>query len=89
MTGNSNHSDATPTTLTIGQLVAEPGAKVQGFLRVHGSDLEMPLTLVNGTRPGKTVVITAGIHGGEYPGVEASIRLAAHQVCAVPSSSTP
>ncbi len=59
-----------------GNLRAEPGTKVQGYLNVHGSDMKMPATLIHGTRPGKTVVITGGIHGGEYPGIEASIRLA-------------
>jgi hypothetical protein len=37
----------------------------------------MPLTLINGNKSGKTVIITGGIHGGEYPGVETAIRLAA------------
>lgn len=63
-------------TLTVGNLSAAPGQKVQGHLTVHGSGLKLPLTLISGTMPGKTVVITGGIHGGEYPGVETSIRLA-------------
>jgi predicted deacylase len=63
--------------LTIGKLTAEPGTKVQGYLDVFGSELKMPVTLINGSKSGKTVVITGGTHGGEYPGVEASIRIAA------------
>ena len=60
----------------VGSLSAAPGAKVQGYLEVKGTPVKMPVTLINGARPGKTVVITGGTHGGEYPGVEASIRLA-------------
>ena len=37
----------------------------------------MPVTLVNGTHDGVTLLVTAGIHGGEYPGIEAAIRFAA------------
>jgi predicted deacylase len=63
--------------LKAGPLCAESGTKTQGFMAVPGTDLQLPVTLINGTRPGKTVVITGGIHGGEYPGVETTIRLAA------------
>lgn len=62
--------------LKVGNLIAEPCSKVQGFLQVVNSDIQMPITLINGKTPGKTVVITGGTHGGEYPGVETSIRLA-------------
>ena len=37
-------------------------------------DYEMPLFLLNGAKPGKTVLISAGIHSGEYAGVPAVIR---------------
>lgn len=37
---------------------------------------EMPATLICGAKPGKTILITAGIHSGEYPGVPAVIRTA-------------
>ena len=48
-----------------------------GFLDVAGTDVRIPVTLVNGIDEGKTLLITAGIHGGEYPSIEATIRLAA------------
>ncbi|MDA0379318.1 MAG: succinylglutamate desuccinylase/aspartoacylase family protein, partial [Bacteroidetes bacterium] len=38
-------------------------------------EVRMPVFLVNGVRPGPRLVVTAGIHGGEYPCVEAAIRL--------------
>lgn len=62
--------------LTAGTLSAQPGAKVQDYLEVAGTPVKMPITLINGAKDGKTVVITGGTHGGEYPGVETSIRLA-------------
>ena len=62
--------------LRVGDLVAQPGEKVQGYLSVVNTDQKMPVTLINGSHPGKTVAITSGIHGGEYPGIETGIRLA-------------
>ena len=61
----------------VGSLMAVPGAKVSGYLDVPGTMVRMPLTVVNGAEPGPTVLITGGVHGGEYPGIEAAIRLAA------------
>lgn len=53
-----------------------PGEKMQVTLHpVPGYD--MPATLICGEKTGKTVLITAGIHSGEYPGVPAVIRTAA------------
>ncbi len=63
-------------TITVGTLQAKAGEKVQGFLSVEGTPVEIPITLINGTQEGKLVAITGGTHGGEYPGVEAAIRLA-------------
>lgn len=37
---------------------------------------EMPSTIICGAKPGKTILITAGIHAGEYPGIPAVIRTA-------------
>lgn len=52
-----------------------PGEKLQAVLR-PAEGYEMPATLICGVKPGYTVLITAGIHGGEYPGIPAVIRLA-------------
>src|SRR5215204_2993154 len=35
----------------------------------------MPVGIINSGRPGPRVVISAGIHGSEYPGIEAANRL--------------
>lgn len=62
--------------VTVGPLTAAAGEKVQGYLEVAGTPVKMPVTIINGEKAGRTVVITGGTHGGEYPGVETSIRLA-------------
>ncbi|WP_158852102.1 succinylglutamate desuccinylase/aspartoacylase family protein [Saccharothrix deserti] len=65
--------------LTVGALSAEPGTKVRGSVRAELGTLtvDIPLALVNGSRPGPRVVITAGVHGGEFTGIDAAHRLAA------------
>ncbi len=63
--------------LRVGNLTAAPGQKVQGYLDVPGTAFAVPVTLINGPKPGRTVVIPSGVHGGEYPGIETAIRLAA------------
>ncbi|MFF6786641.1 succinylglutamate desuccinylase/aspartoacylase family protein [Streptomyces sp. NPDC012510] len=65
-------------TLTIGPLRAEPGQKTSGTLTADlgTTTAEVPLILVNGSRPGPTVVITGGVHGGEFIGIDAAARLA-------------
>lgn len=60
----------------VGQIVAEPGSKVRGFLEVAGTGVRMPTTVINGSGEGPSVLISGGVHGGEYPGIEAAIRLA-------------
>lgn len=42
----------------------------------EGMDYEMPAILLNGARPGKTLLATAGMHSGEYNGIPAIIRVA-------------
>ena len=67
---------AKTNVLNAGELTAQPGQKTQGYIEVKGTPVKMPVTLINGTKEGKTVLITGGTHGGEYPGVETAIRLA-------------
>ncbi|MFE9017184.1 succinylglutamate desuccinylase/aspartoacylase family protein [Streptomyces sp. NPDC007808] len=66
------------TTLCVGPLQALPGTKARGTVQADLGALtaDIPVTLVNGTRPGPRVVITAGVHGGEFTPVEAAVRLA-------------
>ncbi len=68
-------SDSTQT-LQIGDITAEPGTKAQGFFDVPNTSVRMPISLVNGPKAGKTLLVTAGVHGGEYPCIDAAIRFA-------------
>ncbi len=52
-----------------------PGEKKQAALQPLPG-YEMPSTIICGAKPGKTILITAGIHAGEYPGIPAVIRTA-------------
>ncbi|MFJ5730581.1 succinylglutamate desuccinylase/aspartoacylase family protein [Streptomyces paradoxus] len=65
-------------TLSVGSLQALPGTKSRGTVQADLGTLttDIPVTLVNGTRPGPRVVITAGVHGGEFTPIEAAVRLA-------------
>ncbi len=51
-------------------------SKTRGFIPVPGTAVEMPFTFIQGKNPGKSILITAGVHGGEYPGIETAIQLA-------------
>lgn len=62
---------------TFGNISVSPGEKYTGFYTVPGTDFSFPLTIIYGASPGNTVLITAGIHGGEYPPIVATIELAA------------
>ena len=50
------------------------GAVCPGTKRVNG--YELPVIVVNGARPGKTLLVTAGMHAGEFNGTPAVIRAA-------------
>ena len=64
--------------ISIRDLTAKPGNKTFGFIKVAerpGSIVEMPVGIVNGSRPGPILCITAGTHAVEYPGINAVIRI--------------
>ena len=52
------------------------GEVVQAMISPNVEGQEMPATLINGAKEGKTVLITAAAHGDEYPGIAASIQFA-------------
>ena len=60
----------------IGQVCAEEGQKASGYLKVVNSTLEIPITLINGRREGKTILICGGVHNAEYVGIQAAMELA-------------
>ncbi|SES73216.1 hypothetical protein SAMN04487821_10286 [Enterococcus malodoratus] len=57
-------------------LEQQPSASAKNYyFQVRGTKLELPVTIIKGKKAGPTVLITAGIHGSEYPGIEAAKRL--------------
>ncbi|EHQ89620.1 putative deacylase [Desulfosporosinus youngiae DSM 17734] len=53
-----------------------PNEKKQIVIHPNIPDYEIPATVICGGGEGMTLLVTAGIHSGEYPGVAAAIRLA-------------
>ena len=62
--------------ISICNITAKPGQKAQGFINILDTETKMPITIINGQKEGKTVLITAGVHGCEYPGIRTAIELA-------------
>ena len=60
----------------IGGTCVAPATRGKGLLEVPGTAVRMPFTVVNGSGEGPAVLFTGGVHGGEYPGIEAAMRLA-------------
>ena len=56
-------------------LAVERGAKLRTMLPVPNTQIEIPITIINGAADGPTLLVTAGIHGGEYPGIAAAMEL--------------
>lgn len=54
----------------------EPGEKRQTVLKPNMDEYEIPATLICGKGQGKTLVVTAQIHAGEYNGTPAVIQAA-------------
>ncbi|MGE5358566.1 MAG: succinylglutamate desuccinylase/aspartoacylase family protein [Bacteroidales bacterium] len=69
------------TAFTIGTVTAPPGTIASGELTVPESGGQpgtvIPISIVNGARPGPVLVLTAGVHGSEYPPILALQRLRA------------
>lgn len=63
-------------SITFGGLIAAPGQKVSGWVPVLDTDYKLPVTVINGSKEGKSVLVTSAIHGCEYPSIEAVFRLA-------------
>lgn len=64
------------TVFRLCNMEAQPGEKVSGYLKMEGGKFSLPTTILHGKQPGKTVLITAGVHAGEYVGIQAAIELA-------------
>ena len=59
-------------TITVGTAIAKPGEIVRGVIPVTelagGSKVEIPLVIVNGTKPGPVFWVDGAIHGDEPEG---------------------
>lgn len=60
----------------IADVMVEPGQRLELYVPIVESKETMPVTLINGRKNGKTVLITSGIHGGEYEGIRAATEIA-------------
>ena len=60
----------------LNHISVEPGNVWTGYLELGQGEFRLPAAVLHGTRSGKTMLITAGVHGGEYVGIQAAIELA-------------
>lgn len=59
----------------LNHISVESGNVWTGYLELGQGEFRLPAAVLHGTRPGKTMLITAGVHGGEYVGIQAAIEL--------------
>ena len=56
-------------------LTVAPNQRIHGWVPVLDTGYEMPVTVINGAFEGPTLLITSGVHGGEYPGIQTALEL--------------
>lgn len=64
-------------TIEIKGIIARPGEKAFGFLDIGTTSIttyRIPVAILNGAEPGKTLVLLGGVHGTEFASIEAVIR---------------
>ena len=61
--------------MTICGMQVRRNSKLRTYLPVPDTSTSIPVTIINGKEDGPTLLITAGIHGGEYPGIAAAMEL--------------
>jgi hypothetical protein len=61
--------------IRIADRTVKAGEKFQGFITVPGTSYKTPVTVINGREEGSTVLVSAGVHGGEYPGVASASEM--------------
>lgn len=62
----------------LGALVAEPGEAVSGYLHIDpliDAGTQLPVSVINGSKPGPVLALIAGTHGYEYAGIIALQRI--------------
>src|SRR5499426_2881190 len=68
----------TRSSLTVGPLTVQPGAKASGMIQVPAGKDEattIPVSVIHGAQPGPTLALIAGNHGYEYTPIIALQRL--------------
>lgn len=61
----------------LGDVTVRRGEKYQGDISFANGDIVLPGTIICGKLPGKTMLITGGVHSGEYVGIPACVELGA------------
>jgi hypothetical protein len=64
--------------IKVGNLEAKRGEKKTGYLNVGETAVgivQIPVAIINGTKPGPVLCISGGIHGFEYSSIEAVIQI--------------
>lgn len=61
----------------LGDVTVRRGEKYQGDISFANRDIVLPGTIICGKLPGKTMLITGGVHSGEYVGIQACVELGA------------
>lgn len=61
--------------IQIGTCRIEKGEKKNCWLEVEGSSLKLPVTTVCGVQDGPVILISAGVHGAEYIGIQTVAEL--------------
>ena len=61
----------------LGDVTVRRGKKYQGDISFANGDIVLPGTIICGKLPGKTMLITGGVHSGEYVGIQACVELGA------------
>lgn len=64
--------------IEIGDVEAMPGSKSHGFIKageLPAADVRVPIYIINGTKPGPTLCVLAGVHSDEWQGMEAAVRI--------------
>lgn len=62
-------------TFRLNNMIVHSGKKKDGYLELADGKFQIPVTIFHGEQSGKTVLVTAGIHAGEYVGIQAVIEL--------------
>ena len=67
------------TIFKVGNIETKSGEKISGYITVppgeDSGELDIPVTVINGSKEGPVLALFAGVHGYEYPPVIAMMRL--------------